>query len=163
MVIFDRDGTLIDDMDYKCDLSKVVWIDGARRTLLALRELQINSAIATNQSGVARGLFTLKELDSFHGTVFADEEGHSMVDFIEVCPHYVNGKDPAFSIDCKCRKPGTLMVERLIRKFEQNRKDVYFVGNTDSDKNCAYAAGIEFFDVRVTPHSEILKTLLKNL
>ena len=130
-VLFDRDGTLIEDVPYNGDPEKVRPVDGAAEALKTLRDNGIRVGVVTNQSAVGRGLVTREQVDAVNARV---EELLGPFDTWQVCPH-----EP--SVGCSCRKPRPGMVlaaaERLgVRPFE-----LAVVGDIGSDVAAATAAG----------------------
>ena len=88
-VFLDRDGTLIEEIDYLADPDAVRLIPGAAEAVRRLNELGRAVVIVTNQSGVARGILDLAVLDAIHAEVerrLAAEGAH--LDAIESCPHH---------------------------------------------------------------------------
>ena len=62
-VFFDRDGVLNVDVDYLYRIEDLVWVDGAREALAYLSNLGYKIFVVTNQSGVARGYYTIEDMN----------------------------------------------------------------------------------------------------
>ena len=62
-VFFDRDGVLNVDVDYLYRIEDLVWVDGAREALAYLSKLGYKIFVVTNQSGVARGYYTIEDMN----------------------------------------------------------------------------------------------------
>jgi hypothetical protein len=92
LVIFDRDGTLIEDMGYPIDPETISWNEGALEAVAWLSSQGVIVTVATNQSGVARGYFTLGQVYAFHAAmdITIQAEG-GRVDAYAICPHLVDG------------------------------------------------------------------------
>ncbi|NJP35964.1 HAD-IIIA family hydrolase, partial [Micromonospora sp. HSS6-12] len=99
-MLLDRDGTLVEDVPYNGDPEKVRPVPGARAALDALRAAGLRLAVVTNQSGLAKGLFTEAQMRAVHARI---EELLGPFDAWLVCPH-----DDADG--CRCRKPAPGMV-----------------------------------------------------
>src|SRR5690606_34707384 len=91
--------------------------------------------VATNQSGVGRGLFSAQTLDAIHARM-RDEVGAAggEIKAIYVCPHRPED-------GCACRKPRPGLLERIARDFDRPLEGVPFIGDKLSDVEAAVAAG----------------------
>ncbi|RYG23613.1 HAD-IIIA family hydrolase, partial [bacterium] len=95
----DRDGVIIEDRGYLSDPAGIAWIPGAVEAIRRLREQGYAPILATNQSGVGRGLFTQETLDRFHTALVARLNAlGAPLAAIAWCPH---GPEET----CHCRKP----------------------------------------------------------
>lgn len=130
-VLFDRDGTLVIDVPYNGDPSKVTPFPGARKVLDELRGLGLATGVLSNQSGVARGILTLDEVNSVNNRV---EELLGPFDVWEVCPH-----SPEDS--CRCRKPAPGMIHTACDRLGIQASEAAFIGDIGSDVEAARAAG----------------------
>ncbi|WP_063819183.1 D-glycero-alpha-D-manno-heptose-1,7-bisphosphate 7-phosphatase [Herbidospora cretacea] len=130
-ILFDRDGTLIDDLPYNNDAKHVRPRPGARIVLDRLRAAGIPIGVITNQSGVARGLITLRELSEVNARV---EELLGPFDVWEICVH-----GPADG--CACRKPAPGMVLSAAARLGVRPADCVVIGDAERDVAAARAAG----------------------
>jgi D-glycero-D-manno-heptose 1,7-bisphosphate phosphatase len=130
-VLFDRDGTLVIDVPYNGDPSKVRPFPGARKVLDELRGLGLATGVLSNQSGVARGLLTLDQVDSVNNRV---EELLGPFDVWEVCPHSAEDS-------CSCRKPAPGMIHAACDRLGIRASEAAFIGDIGSDVEAARAAG----------------------
>jgi len=130
-VLFDRDGTLIADVPYNGDPSRVSPLPGAERALARLRGLGIPAGVVTNQSGVARGLLTMEQVRRVNAEV---ERRLGPFAVWCVCPH---GSDDG----CACRKPAPGLVRAAAARLEVATTDVVVIGDIGSDVDAALAAG----------------------
>ena len=103
----DRDGTLMHDFHFTDSPADVLLIPGAARAVERLNKAGVPVILVTNQSGVARGFFTMADVDRVNARLqeLLHAEG-ARFDDAYVCPHH-----PEFSGACACRKPGTLLFE----------------------------------------------------
>ncbi len=146
VAFFDRDGTLNVDVNYLFEWSKFQWIDGVKDSLRDIANHGYKLAIITNQSGIARGMYTAEDVEKLHREMNADlKKSHGVsFEFIEFCPHH-----PAFSGACDCRKPSPVLLERVASRIGEIDKDAsFFVGDKDSDIEAAKAFGIRPFLVK---------------
>jgi len=100
LVIVDRDGVINEDSDaYIKSLAEFRFIPGSLEALARLAQAGYQVAVATNQSGIARGLFDLDALNAMHGKLHRDLGAlGGRIDLIAYCPHGPNE-------GCQCRKP----------------------------------------------------------
>jgi histidinol-phosphate phosphatase family protein len=130
-VLFDRDGTLVEDVPYNGDPQKVAVMPGARAALDRLRARGILVGVVSNQSGVARGLLTPEQVEAVNRRL---EELLGPVDSWAVCPH---GQDDG----CACRKPAPGLVLQVAAELGVAPKECVVVGDIGSDVEAALAAG----------------------
>jgi histidinol-phosphate phosphatase family protein len=130
-VLFDRDGTLIEDVPYLADPQRVRPVPGARRTLDHLRRHGVAVGVISNQSGVARGLIAADELAKVNARV---EALLGPFDTWQVCTH---GPDDR----CSCRKPEPGLVTAAARELGIAPYECLMIGDIGSDVDAALAAG----------------------
>ncbi|WDZ82214.1 HAD-IIIA family hydrolase [Micromonospora cathayae] len=130
-VLFDRDGTLVEDVPYNGDPDKVRPVAGAREALDRLRAAGLRLGVVTNQSGLARGLFTADDMRRVHARI---EELLGPFDTWQVCPH-----DDGHG--CDCRKPDPGLVRRAARDLGTTPSRCVVVGDIGRDVTAALAAG----------------------
>jgi D-glycero-D-manno-heptose 1,7-bisphosphate phosphatase len=125
----DRDGTLIVERDYLADPDGVEFVPGAVEALRRLRDAGFAIVVVTNQSGIARGLYTE---DDFRAVQRRIEEllraQDVVVDRTYWCPHH-----PDFTGPCDCRKPGTGMHRRAAAELGLALSRSAFVGDRLKD------------------------------
>ncbi|MFV2100723.1 HAD-IIIA family hydrolase [Micromonospora sp. LOL_024] len=129
--LLDRDGTLIEDVPYNGDPDKVRPMPGARAALDRLRAAGIRLAVVTNQSGLARGLFTEAQLHRVHRRI---ESLLGPFDSWQVCPHD-DGEG------CGCRKPAPGLVHAAARALGTVPARCVLIGDIGRDVTAALAAG----------------------
>ena len=128
-VFVDRDGTIIHEREYLSDPDGLELIPGAVEALRSLREAGFRLVTVTNQSGIARGLYTL---DDYHAvaerlTEALEEEGVRL-DGTWYCPHH-----PDVTGACACRKPGTGMYLEAGAELGLDLSASYYVGDKLTD------------------------------
>ncbi len=140
-IFLDRDGVLIEDKNYLStpdDIRLLPGVDDALRTLFHRYRL----IVITNQSGVARGYFTEKELIRIHSRLLETlEERSALVDAIYYCPHLPEGGVPDYRRICSCRKPSPGLLLAAIERFNLQPEISYMVGDKVSDVEAGRAAG----------------------
>lgn len=130
-VLLDRDGTLVEDVPYNGDPDKVRPMPGARAALDRLRAAGLKLAVVTNQSGLARGLFTERQLDRVHRRI---ETLLGPFDSWLVCPH--DDGD-----GCACRKPAPGLVHAAAEALGTVPARCVLIGDIGRDVTAALAAG----------------------
>jgi HAD superfamily hydrolase (TIGR01662 family) len=130
-VLFDRDGTLIEDVPYLADPQRVRPVPGARRTLNQLRRRGVAVGVVSNQSGVARGLIAVDELERVNARV---DSLLGPFDTWQVCPHAPDAR-------CSCRKPEPGLVTAAARELGLTPHECLMIGDIGSDVDAALAAG----------------------
>jgi D-glycero-D-manno-heptose 1,7-bisphosphate phosphatase len=138
LVILDRDGTINEDSaDYVKSPSEWQPLPGALEAIARLNHAGWHVVVATNQSGLGRGLFDMASLNAMHAKM------HSMlaavgarVDAVFYCPH---GPEEA----CRCRKPEPGLFEQIAERYGVDLKDVPAVGDSQRDLVAAVTAGCE--------------------
>jgi histidinol-phosphate phosphatase family protein len=130
-VLLDRDGTLVRDVPYNGDPTRVEPLPGVRAALDRLRREGIPTAVVSNQSGVARGLISAAEVDAVNRRV---EELLGPLGPWLVCAH---GPDDG----CDCRKPAPGLVVRAAAALGVDPRRCAVVGDIGADVVAAHAAG----------------------
>jgi D-glycero-D-manno-heptose 1,7-bisphosphate phosphatase len=135
-VILDRDGTINHDSDAHIR-SPEAWkpIRGSLEAIARLTQSGYRVVVATNQSGIARGLFDTATLIEIHAAMHrAVAQAGGRIDAVFVCPH-------AADSDCECRKPKPGLLLDIARRFNLSLADVYMTGDALRDLQAAAAAG----------------------
>ncbi|MCX6117245.1 MAG: HAD family hydrolase [Proteobacteria bacterium] len=146
VIFLDRDGVLNLDLGYTYKAKDLKIIEGVPKALEVLAQMGFDFVIVTNQSGVARGLYSLADVDAFNEALLSEiQKSFSKFQVLEiaVCPHMPDGKIAEYSIDCECRKPGTKMVLDAIKKYEINPNESWMIGDKSSDIDCGKSAGLK--------------------
>ncbi|MGI5150191.1 HAD-IIIA family hydrolase [Plantactinospora sp. CA-294935] len=130
-VLLDRDGTLIEDVPYNGDPEKVRPMPGAPEALARLRAAGLRLGVVTNQSGLARGLFTAAEMGAVNARV---EELLGPFDTWQICPH-------GDGDGCRCRKPAPGLVAAAARALGTDPRRCAMIGDIGRDMTAAVAAG----------------------
>jgi D-glycero-D-manno-heptose 1,7-bisphosphate phosphatase len=133
----DRDGTIIEDVAFLRDPDRAHLLPGAAAAIKRLNEGGLLTIVATNQSGIARGMLTVHDYQ--RGECRVDEllalEG-ARLDAHYFCPHL-----PEVSGPCECRKPGTLLYRQAAERFEIDLGRSWWVGDRIRDVAPAEAFG----------------------
>ena len=136
LVILDRDGTINEDSDhYIKSPEEFHLLEGSLQAIARLTQAGYRVVVATNQSGIARGLFDTATLIAMHSLLQRQAaQAGGRIDAFFFCPHAADSA-------CECRKPKPGMLLELARRFNVSLKDVYMVGDARRDVEAAVAAG----------------------
>lgn len=136
LVILDRDGVINYDSDnYIKSVDEFIPLPGSLEAITTLNNAGYQVAIATNQSGIARGFYDIDTLAAMHQKL-EDEltklGGH--VDYIAYCPHGPEDQ-------CHCRKPLTGLLEEIAQHFNVDLSGVPVIGDSLRDLQSAQTVG----------------------
>lgn len=136
LAILDRDGVINHDSDaYIKSPDEWVALPGSIDAIARLSRAGWRVVIASNQSGLARGLFTADTLNAIHDKLRSEvNQAGGHIDAIFVCPH---GPDD----NCLCRKPLPGLFHDIARRFDINLNGVHAAGDSLRDIQAAHQAG----------------------
>ncbi|NLC70888.1 MAG: HAD family hydrolase [Desulfuromonadaceae bacterium] len=140
-VFIDRDGTLHVEKGYLCHAEDLEFFPGVPQAIGQLRQAGFLVIVITNQSGVARGYFTLFEVNLVHRHIQAllKREG-TTIDAFYVCPHHPEGIPP-FRTTCLCRKGHPGMLLQAAADFGIDLPNSFMIGDKTSDIEAGRNAG----------------------
>ncbi len=135
VVFFDRDGTLIIDKVYLNDPDQIEYLPGAFDTLVQLRDAGFEFAIVTNQSGVARGIVSIENLDEIHRRIRVAYAEHGL-EFLGFyyAPYSVESNHPM-------RKPNAGMLLTAAQEHDIDLSQSWMVGDRMTDVEAGIKAG----------------------
>jgi D-glycero-D-manno-heptose 1,7-bisphosphate phosphatase len=139
LVILDRDGTINHDRDdYVKSADEWLPLDGALEAIAKLNQAGYTIAVATNQSGIGRGLYNMAALNAMHDKMHRLlREAGGRVDAIFFCPHNPESDAEA----CNCRKPLPGLFEQIRDRYGVDMTTVHSVGDTLRDLQAGNAVG----------------------
>jgi D-glycero-D-manno-heptose 1,7-bisphosphate phosphatase len=139
----DRDGIINHDDGYVGTRERFRWIPGAAAGIRALNEAGYFVFIASNQSGVARGLFSEDDLIALHAWMVRELAAQgARIDDTRYCPFHPEGKITAYCWDSDLRKPHPGMLLDLIGNWPIERNRSFVIGDKEIDMQAARAAGL---------------------
>jgi D-glycero-D-manno-heptose 1,7-bisphosphate phosphatase len=136
LIILDRDGVINHDSDnFIKSPDEWVPIPGSLEAIARLHQAGYRVVVATNQSGVARGLFNIFTLNAIHQKLHtAVKLVGGEIDAIFFCPH-------AADDNCDCRKPKAGLLHEIAKRFDISLKGVPTVGDSLRDLQAGFVAG----------------------
>lgn len=134
-VFLDRDGVIVREVDYLSRVSDIRILPGVPAAMRALRAAGFKLVVVTNQSGVARGYFSLTRLREIHHELKRRlARSGAKWDALYFSPHGPESTHP-------WRKPGTGMLKAAQKRFRLDLRASYFIGDATADILCARRAG----------------------
>jgi rfaE bifunctional protein nucleotidyltransferase chain/domain len=135
LILLDRDGTLIRNVPFLHDPSKVEILPGVIEGLEKLQAAGLRLAIVSNQQGIGLGYFTVQDFIAVNQALLRELGARGIrISKIYFCPH-------SLAEQCACRKPAAGMVIRAMRDFKAAPEQTFLVGDSDEDMQAGAAAG----------------------
>jgi D-glycero-D-manno-heptose 1,7-bisphosphate phosphatase len=129
---------LVKHIHYLSRPEQLSLMPGAARAIRRLRAAEFKVILVTNQSGVGRGYFSLRQLHKIHRRLREMlTRGNAKLDAIYYCPHAPASKSRA----CSCRKPAAALFKRAAKRFAIDLKSSFVVGDSTSDIQAARNIG----------------------
>jgi D-glycero-D-manno-heptose 1,7-bisphosphate phosphatase len=153
-IFLDRDGVLVDNSEhyYIWKSDQFTLVDGAIENLKLLSQKGFQLFIVSNQGGISRGLYSKGDVLKLHAALIQTFKTNKIeIAEIAFCPHHPEVEK------CLCRKPGSLMLEKLIAKYKISKLDSYLIGDSQSDMDAAEKAGIQ--GIQVIPNQNMFPFL----
>lgn len=142
-IFLDRDGTMNVDRGYVHEIDNFQFIDGAIEAMRELKKMGFALVMVTNQSGIARGIFTedtFMQLTEWMDWSLADREVD--LDGIYYCPHHPEAVVEEYRQTCDCRKPQPGMLLSAQKELHIDMAASYMVGDKIDDMLAGKAAGV---------------------
>lgn len=165
-VFFDRDNTLIISDGYLGDPSKVVLVEGAAEIVARVRSLGYAVVVFSNQSGVARGMFTEDDVHRVNARLdelLADHNPQAVIDRHEFCPFHPEGTVAEYARESDLRKPAAGMIHQAAEKLALDLSKSWVIGDAPRDIEAGKAAGcrtIWYKDAKLPPSSSARELML---
>jgi histidinol-phosphate phosphatase family protein len=156
-VFFDRDNTLIANSDYLGEPERVVLLVGAAQAVARSRRLGFATVVVSNQSGVARGMFTEDDVRAVNAKMDAmllAEDPDAAIDLHEFCPYHPDGTVEAYVGDHERRKPKPGMFFDAAKTLDLDLKKSWLIGDAPRDIEAGRRAGCRTILLRAALDSE---------
>lgn len=157
-LFIDRDGVINIDKGYVYKISDFQLVDGIYDVLNYFKNDYL-IFIITNQSGIARKYYTVKDLEILNEWIInLFKNKNILIKKIYYCPHH-----PDFDVDCECRKPKTGMIRKASKEYNLDLEKSILIGNSETDIMAGINSGIKISIKTVTNDlSEIIKMINNN-
>lgn len=142
-VFLDRDGVINVDHGYVSKTDEFEFIDGVFDACRTFKEQGYLVVVITNQSGIARGMYTEEDFQELTQWMDWNFEDHGvLLDGVYYCPHHAEKGIGQYKVDCDCRKPKPGMLLEAQHDLNIDLVRSVFVGDKADDMRAAHAAGI---------------------
>jgi len=132
----DRDGVINVDKGYVYKIEDFEFKEGIFELLKLLQEKGFELFVVTNQSGIGRGYYTLKDFEKLTEFMLNELKKRGIeIKEVAFCPHHPDE-------NCECRKPKPAMILNLAKKYNINLKNSIMIGDKLSDIKAGKNAGI---------------------
>jgi len=141
-VFLDRDGTINEEMGYINHIDRFTLLPGTAKAIRLINANGLKAVVVTNQSGVARGMFTESLVEEIHRKMedlLRVDGAH--IDGIYYCPHHPDFGPPEYRKRCHCRKPATGMIERACHDLGIDPIRSYMIGDRIIDVEFGHKIG----------------------
>jgi len=127
VIFLDRDGTITGEKDFVSRIEEIKFIPGSKEALKTLQELGYKLIIVSNQSGIARGIMTVEQVEEVNSFILKELEKDGIkIEGIYYCSHHPEE-------NCDCRKPRTGLIRKALQGHPLKLKDAWVIGDKLSD------------------------------
>lgn len=133
-VFIDRDGTLIEEVNFLSRVEDLRFFDYTDEAVRLLKRSGFLIVVVTNQSGIGRGIFTEAAMHAIHAQIQTDLT--EKIDAFYFCPHLPTDR-------CRCRKPNLGMIEDAQRDFAIDLENSWIIGDKAIDIETGFNGGIK--------------------
>ncbi len=153
-IFLDRDGVLVNNSEhyYIWKTEQLTLVDKVIENLRMLSQEGFLLFVVSNQGGISRGLYSKNDIEKLHAELIQIfKANHIEISEILFCPHHPEIEK------CLCRKPDSLMIEKLVAKYKISKSDSYMIGDSKSDMETARKAGIQ--GIQITPNQNMFPSI----
>ena len=144
-IFFDRDGVLIKNYGYVYENRKLKWLKGSINAIKFLNKKNIKVVVITNQSGIARGIFSEDDLNGFHRFMkYQLLKKNARIDDFFYCPYHPRGKIKKYKKKSLLRKPNNGMLLNAMKKYKLKSNNCFMIGDEKKDYLSAKKTNINF-------------------
>mgnify|MGYP001255625233 CR=1 FL=1 len=160
-VLFDRDGTLNKNFGYVSQYKNFKWLKGSVDALKFLKFFKIKSIIITNQSGIGRGLYTMKDFLNLNKEInYFLKKKQANIDKFYCAPYFRKSKNNKYKKGKNLRKPDNGMIQKALKDFKLSNKNCVMIGDKNLDYLAAKKSKINFYKKQ---NISLFSQLIKNL
>lgn len=141
---FDRDGTINIEKNYLYRIEDFEFVPGIVNLLKRYKSEGYLLILITNQSGIARGYYTVREMEALHKYMQEQLAQENVAfDAIYYCPHHPEGIVREYAKECQCRKPKDGLFRRAMMEWDIDPQQSVAVGDKLRDIEPAIALGMK--------------------
>lgn len=141
-IFIDRDGTINEDIGYVSSADELIIYSWAADAVRLINESGQKAIVITNQSGIARQMYTEETLAQIHKRMIEElARKGARIDAIYYCPHHPEIGDERYCKACECRKPLPGMLRQAAREHNIDLARSHVIGDKASDINLAASVG----------------------
>jgi len=157
----DRDGVINYDYGYVHSKKKFKFKYGVLKGLKYLTKKKYYLFIVTNQAGIGKRIFSLKQFIELHRELKDDFIKHKIyINDVKYSPFHIDAKIQKFKKKSGFRKPGNLMIKEILKNWDIMKKKSFMIGDKISDEICAKKSGLYFEFAKDNFYNQI-KLLIK--
>ena len=157
-VFLDRDGTINYDYGYVHKFTDFKFRPYILKGLKFLTKKKYLIFIVTNQAGIAKGIFKLFQLKILHKQILLYFKKRNIkIHQIEFCPYHPEGIIKLYKKKTDYRKPGNLMLKKILKKWNVDLKKSFMIGDKNSDRLAAKKTKIYFEFIKKNFYSQVKK------
>ena len=164
VAFLDRDGVINSNKinrGYIGYIKNFKWIPGAKKTIKILKKNNYKVVIVTNQSGIARGYFSIRDVYTLHRYIKNELiKFGTTVDKIFFCPYHKDGVIKKYKKKSSLRKPAIGMFKKASKIWKIDRQNSFMIGDQDSDIEFAKKARIKGYMFKSTNLYEFIKKII---
>lgn len=144
-IFLDRDGTINEEVNFLNKIDQIKFFPDTIAALQKFKTLGFLNIIITNQSGLARGLFTDNDLKIIHDEFkrLLKVNNENLIDDIFYSPFHKEGKIEKYKVDSEDRKPRIGMILKAQTKYGIILEESFLIGDSLTDMKCAKNAGLK--------------------
>ncbi len=165
-MFLDRDGTINVEKNYVYRIEDFEFIEGAPEAIRKLNDAGFAVIVLSNQSGIARGLYTIKDVLALQQHIKNElRKFRAHIDGFFYCPHHPEGIVEQYKTVCACRKPAIGLVQEAEKRFHITRNGSWMIGDSLSDIRMGVKASLKTILVRtgygIKTESQLLELSIK--
>ncbi len=159
-IFLDRDGTINYDKGYTYKFSKFKFRLNVVKGLKYLTKKKYLIFIVTNQAGIAKGKYRIEDVIKLHNKLIKYLlKEKVIINEIQFCPFHPNALIKKYKKKTNFRKPGNLMIKKIVNKWNVNTKKSFMIGDQKKDMIAAKKSGLYFQFVQKDFYKQIKKII----
>lgn len=148
-IFLDRDGVINKEKGYITSWADFELLPNTLKALQLIQQSEYLSIVITNQSGIAKGLYTEAELMHIHEQLNRQlSEAAVEIDAFYFCPHHVDGIIKEYTKVCDCKKPNNGLILKAAQDYNINLEASYLIGDSERDVFAGNQSGCTTFGVK---------------